>query len=165
MWISSFFERKARRGQAGFSLMELMVIVAIIAIISSLTIPSFLRWRTDAKLRGAASNLKGDLELAKMMAIRENAFVVTKFDNGGYVIFIDNGEYAADWEEDPDEFRVRNRDLPGGVSLDPATTLDQNRIRFAGRGVPDGSGDVVLANTRGNQMRVSINLLGKITLQ
>jgi len=165
MRISRLSKRNLRSRQSGFSLIELMLILAIIAIIGSLTVPAFLRWQTDARLRGAISNLKGDLELAKMMAIRENAFVVTKFENGGYVIFVDNGEYAADWEEDPDEFRVRNRALPSGISLDPATSLDQNRIRFAGRGVPDSSGDVVLANQQGNQMRVNINLLGKITLQ
>ena len=166
MWMSLFTGKNARSGQLGFSLIELMVVVAIVAIISSLTVPSFLRWRTDAKLRGAISNLKGDLELAKMMAIRENAFVVTRFkSDGNYVIFIDNGEFPGDWEEDPDEFRVRNRQLPSGISLDPATTLVQNRIRFAGRGVPDSSGDFVLANQRGNQLRVNVNLLGKITLQ
>lgn len=165
MWISRMSGRAARRGTAGFSLIELLVILAIIAIISSLTVPSFLRWRTDAKLRGAISNLKGDLELSKMLAIRENAFVVTKFEDGGYKIWIDNGEFAADWIEDPDEFRVRNRALPSGISLDPATSLVDDQIRFAGRGVPSSTGDFVLANQHGNQMRVNINILGKITLQ
>jgi type IV fimbrial biogenesis protein FimT len=166
MWMSLITGKNVRSGKAGFSLIELMVVMAVIAIIASLTIPSFLRWRTDAKLRGAISNLKGDLELAKMLAIRENAFVVTSFESdGNYVIFIDNGEFPGDWEEDPDEFRVRNRQLPSGIILDSATTLVQNQIRFAGRGVPDSSGDFVLANQRGNQMRVNVNLLGKITLQ
>jgi len=45
------------RNRRGFSLVELMVVVCIVVIIAAITTPSLLRWRTNAKLRGAAKCL------------------------------------------------------------------------------------------------------------
>ncbi len=49
---------------SGFSLIEVMIVMAIIFIIASIAMPPFLRWRTDAQFRGAASNLRGDWVLS-----------------------------------------------------------------------------------------------------
>ena len=64
------------RNNFGFTLIELLVIIAILAVLSSIGTPAFLKWRSDSKLRDAVSSLRGDLEMAKLRAMRENEFVV-----------------------------------------------------------------------------------------
>lgn len=150
---------------SGFSLIELMAVIGIITIIASLTMPPLLRWRTAAKLRGAASNLMGDLELAKIRAIRENAYVAVLLSANGYTIFVDNGEDAGDWYEDDDETCLKETKLPAGVKIKMPTAFSSDRTRFVGRGVPENSGSVTLINQKGNQKIISVNRLGKINLQ
>ena len=78
-----------RLKNSGFSFIELMVIIAIIAVISAIAIPNMIGWRASAKIRGAVSNLKADLNIAKMMAVRENKNVVLQFSANGYEAFVD----------------------------------------------------------------------------
>ena len=162
--INQLYSKKMAKDY-GFSLIEILVVIAIVGVIASIGIPSFLRARTDAKLRGAASNLKGDLELAKMRAIRENAYVVILFEESGYLIWVDNGSLSGNWEMEDDEILVRNRDLPEGVYLEMDTPFPGNLTRFVGRGVSEDDGDLVLRNNRGKEKTVNINRLGKISMQ
>ena len=149
----------------GFTLIELMVVICVIAIIASLTMPPLLRWRTDANLRGAASNLAGDLEMAKVRAIRENAYVAVLLGSNGYTIFVDNGADAGDWYEDDDEVCLRQRSMPTGVQIQMPTAFSGNRTRFAGRGVPEIWGSITIVNSRGKSKMISLNRMGRVTLQ
>jgi prepilin-type N-terminal cleavage/methylation domain-containing protein len=150
---------------SGFSLLEVMVVMAIIFIIASIATPPFLRWRTDAQLRGAASNLRGDLELAKLRAVRENSFVAVLFNANDYIIFVDNGVSAGDWVVDADEIQIRNGQLPDGVYIVVPTAIADDRTRFDGRGTAENSGTIILQNLHGKQKQISINRLGMINLQ
>ncbi len=158
-------KNKMMRKHLGFSLIEVMVVMAIIFIIASIAMPPFLRWRTDAQLRGAASNLRGDLELAKLRAVRENSFVTVLFNANDYIIFVDNGASAGDWVEDADETQIRNGQLPEGVYIVMPTALADDRTRFDGRGTAENSGTIIIQNIRGKQKKISINRLGLINLQ
>ncbi len=153
------------RKHLGFSLIEVMFAMAIICIVSSFAMPPFLRWRTDAQLRGAASNLRGDLELAKIRAMRENSLVAVAFTARNYTIWVDNGASAGDWIADIDEFELRNRQLPEGIYIVVPTALANNRTRFNGRGTAENSGTLILQNIRGSQKRISVNRLGLIDLE
>jgi len=153
----------------GFSLYELMVVVAIIAIISTIAVPNFLGSRLETKLKGAVHNLKADLNAAKMMAVRDNARVVVKFNANGYRIFVDNGSgaHAGNRSLDEDERRIRDRRLPAGVSIDLAGT-DFNGSDFTcfdERGLPDETGSVVLAACGQDQQVISLNRLGRLKIQ
>jgi type IV fimbrial biogenesis protein FimT len=94
------------RNNFGFTLIELLVIVAILAVLSSIATPAFLQWRSDAKLRDAVSSLRGDLEMAKLRAMKENEFVAVLFNTNNYLIFIDDGTgaggVAENWNRDGD---------------------------------------------------------------
>ena len=153
---------------SGLTLMEIMITIAIMAIVAAIAIPSMIRWRTSSSLRGSANNLRADLNMAKMMAVRENALVVVNFFGNRYEIFVDNGAglNAGNWNLDGDERRLRTRELPIGVSIDlGSTTFLNSRTRFNERGLPDQLGTVVLVSLNSEQNQISLNRLGHIDLQ
>jgi Tfp pilus assembly protein FimT len=129
-----------------------------------------MNWRTKSNLRGSANNLRADLNMAKMMAVRENALVVVNFFGNRYEIFVDNGAGAntGNWSRDADERGVRNRSLRPGVTIDLAsTTFAGNRTRFNERGLPDTGqlGTVVLVSSSGEQNQIGLNRLGRVDIQ
>ncbi len=166
--IGDEIKMNKRLKNSGFSFYELMVVIAIIAIISAIAIPNMFAWRADAKFRGAMANLKGDLNMAKLMAVKESAFVVVNFYADNYEIFVDNGAGAntGNWTLDADERRLRNRQLPAGVSIDLAgTDFNNDRTRFIERGLPDNLGKVVVVSSSGDQREIELNRLGRMNVQ
>ena len=49
-----------------------MITIAVLAILSAIAVPSFLDWIPKYRLKGAASDLFGNMQLAKMTAIENN---------------------------------------------------------------------------------------------
>ena len=158
--------------QNGFTIYELLTVISIIAILAVIAVPNMISWRSEAKLRGASNNLRADLQMAKLRALREKAIVVVIFTASGYRIFLDNGASAGDWNLDADESLLRNRQLPAGVTIALPTSLDppNDRTRFNGRGFPDSTtlagpgltGTVTIQNSGGSQRQITINRLGRI---
>jgi prepilin-type N-terminal cleavage/methylation domain-containing protein len=157
----------------GFTILELMVVIAILATLTAIAMPSFFSRNSQSKLSGAANNLRGDLQMAKSRAMRENAIVVVDFTPNGYTIFLDNGVNAGDWNRDADEVLLRSIQLPAGTNIVLPTTFNppNNRTRFNGRGFPDSAtltgvgmiGTVKIQNSNGRQRQIILNRLGRIT--
>jgi prepilin-type N-terminal cleavage/methylation domain-containing protein len=142
------------RRMEGFSLVELMMVICVLALISAIATPSLLNWRSNAKLRGAASNLKGDMELARLKAIQVNDTVVIHFTTNGYKIF----------KDDAGEALYGARTLPAGVNVDLGkTTFAGLSARFKGRGTAR-AGTAVLVNDKGTKKKVIVSPLGRITI-
>jgi type IV fimbrial biogenesis protein FimT len=155
--------------KSGFTLMELMVVIALLAIISAIGAPSFINWRNEAKLRDAVSLLRGDIEMAKLRAVRENDFVAVVFNANGYTVFVDDGAgggVRGNWASDGTEQGLRNRQLPAGVTIDvaDASMFANDRTRFNGRGRIGNQG-VVTFNAAGRQRTLDMNnRFGRITI-
>ena len=161
---------------SGFTAFELAVSMAIMAVIAALVLPPYLHWLRGHRLRGAVTNLMGDLEMAKIRAIRENNFVVVSFENNRYTIFVDNGQpgpsaTAGDFFP-TGEVIVKTRTLPAGVSFDLADMafdtpagVNDDTTRFNGRGLPDkvdSSNKIPLMNKSGKRS-ITINRLGHLS--
>jgi Tfp pilus assembly protein FimT len=150
---------------------ELAVTMAIVGIFATVTTPSFLSWLTAHRLRGAAINLVADLEMAKIRAIRENTFVAVNFATDKYEIFIDDGAgggVAGDWNRTAGERLVLDRFLPAGVSVSLAgITLDQKRVRFTSRGLPDNvlNSELIPLVNRAGHKDIWLNRLGRVWSQ
>ena len=166
-------EIKMIRKNSGFTALELATTIAIVAVIAALAMPPYLRWNRTRRLEGAVVNLTSDLEMAKMRAIRENAFVVVQFGANSYSMFLDTGDGAGgppNWNQDTGERRILNRRMPSGVQIDTGSLsfpTFNDKMRFNARGIPPDilAPEIIpVANTvKGRQ--VSINRLGFVNVQ
>jgi len=153
------------RKNAGFTILELMVVIAIIAVVSAIAVPNMIGWRDRAKLKGAFENLRGDLQWAKIRAIRDHDNVSVVFEPGRYEI------------NDAAGLTIRSRQLAGGVVLNLSGStiplnpdnLSQLMTLFDTRGRCQRNsanqptdGLLVLEDSTGEQRRISINPLGQI---
>ena len=161
------------RKVSGITALELMTTIAIAAVIATFVLPPYLKWNRNRRLEGAVVNLTADLEMAKMRAIRENAFVVVEFGPKSYNMFLDTGDGLGgppNWSRDADELRVLNREMPAGVQIDTGSLsfpAFSNKARFNGRGIPPdivGPEAVPIANAVKSRL-ITINRLGFITVQ
>jgi Tfp pilus assembly protein FimT len=147
----------------GFTFIELVMVISILFLISAIAAPSILRWRSGAKLRGAASNLKSDMELAKLKAIQVNDTVVVHFTENGYQVFKDDGPPSGLYDDGEDLYG--DRTLPAGVKIDlDKTNFDDESARFKGRGTAD-PGSAVLVNNKGAEKTLTVSGLGRITVK
>jgi prepilin-type N-terminal cleavage/methylation domain-containing protein len=154
----------------GLTIFEILVVMAILAIVSTFVVPCMLSWRSGARFRGALDNLRGDLEMAKARAIRENNFVTILFlTDKRYEVFVDNGAGGAltgDGSRDGEELLLVDRELPVGVNIDlPDTSFGTlgSRTGFNGRGHCIAAGHTLLRNDKGEATKVTLSRLGQIT--
>ena len=156
------------KSSKGFSLLEMIIIIAVIAILVTLAVPSMVGQRQNAILKDTVSMIRGDLEMARSWAIRENACVPVIFSADGYTVFVDNGSgggVAKNWVRDGDERILCNRKLPAGTQIDlTQTTFTAHRTRFNGKGYSANNGILTLLSASGKSATVDMNnRFGRIT--
>jgi Tfp pilus assembly protein FimT len=119
--------------------------------------PNVISWRSNAQLRGAAGNLKGDLELCKAKAVRERSPVTVTFLATHYEL-----TYT---DKDGNLRTLRKRKLPGDVRVDlDKTNFTNDKTSFNGRGRTQ-AGRAVLVNKKGRQKDIIVSDLGRIRIE
>jgi Tfp pilus assembly protein FimT len=151
----------------GLTAFELSVTIAIMAVIASISLPPYFQWWRTSRMQHTVSNLTADIEMAKTRAIRENAFVVIKFNNGSYTIFVDDNK---DWDPNTGEHVLLDRILPAGVFIDTANLTFSpfnDKLRFNSRGMSPEivSEKKIGVNQASINREVTINRLGNINVQ
>jgi prepilin-type N-terminal cleavage/methylation domain-containing protein len=149
------------RKSNGFTLIELMVAIAIFAIMVSVALPSFMNQRRQTMLRDAISMIRGDLEMARSQAIRENGPVAVLIREDGYGIFVDNGADGGikeNWVRDGGEKQLCTRNLSNGLKIDlNQVTFDGKRTQFNGRGYVGNAGVLVVVDADGKSATLDMN--------
>ena len=77
------------RKNSGFTLMELIVVIVVLFILAVISVPIFLSWLPEYRLRSAADDLYAHLQHAKMQAIRNNNNWAVQFveSSNSYTIY------------------------------------------------------------------------------
>jgi len=150
-------------------MLELMIVIGIIAIISAVAVPALFNWLPGYRVRAAVRDLKSDMVLARLRAVRENANVAMVFNTGGnsYTIFVDNGAgggVAGNWVQDGGEVLVKPQVVvPNGVAMYEASYAFGNpRCSFNGRGLPNGGGHVYMSSTGNDFWGIVLSLVGNV---
>jgi prepilin-type N-terminal cleavage/methylation domain-containing protein len=69
-------------GQRGYSLVEMLVVVAMIGIFSLVTVPQFMTFYRQAKIRASIRQFNGHLRGARQLAITKNVQAAISFAPG-----------------------------------------------------------------------------------
>ncbi len=75
--------------RTGYSMVELMVVMVLFVLVAAFAIPNVAGVMPRYRLKEAARGLYGDMQLAKMTAVKEGAPCTVEFTNSGYEIFLD----------------------------------------------------------------------------
>ena len=155
-----------RLDESGFSLIELVVVIAMVAIISAIAIPNMIGWRGERQLRGAVNNLLGNLQLARMQAIREAETVSILFAAGNpatYSIFVDPNKNGS---QDAGERTLRDVTLPRGVAIQAASFSGGVAwMNYNTKGMPDKCRSVTMRNSAGTQLKLVVNKIGRLRIE
>ena len=157
----------------GFTLLEVVVVMGLLAIGATIAVWSINSILPDMRLKAAARNLKSDMQMARLTAIRHNTFIVSEFDtdHNSYTIFIDDGgedgTKANNYSQDPGETTIKSIRIHPHLNMFRAKFGSvAGKFAFNSRGAIDGlAGGVYMHNEIKKYRGVAVSRIGKITIK
>jgi type IV fimbrial biogenesis protein FimT len=124
-----------RHRQSGISLIEIMVSVGILGVLMALGMPAFQTWIQNTQIRVASEAVFNGMQTARNEAIRRNAAVQFKLDNGT------TSQWRVNLFNDPDGTPLQFRAAEEGSvnAMIAPTPADADTVTFSalGRVVPN----------------------------
>jgi len=155
---------------SGFSLVELIVTVIIIGILASVTIGGITSYVPNYRLDSAAQQLRGDMQMCKMAAVRNSTQCYMEFvESGGG----GSGKYKACLSKDTscsgDKIirgeNLDNEDYDGVELKDAGFSSGDPEVIFDGRGLPNWNGSVMLKTDQGKNRTITVSKTGRIKIK
>jgi prepilin-type N-terminal cleavage/methylation domain-containing protein len=165
-------------GNIGFTLMELIVTLSIIGILCTIAVPAFSSWLPEYNLKSAVRELYSNMQLARMMSVK---------NNNNYRVIFNTGENASYRIVKPDGTTERNvsfinYDKSGGIGYgggkatksatssggsipSDGVSYQYNKLSFNPRGLGSGIGYTYLCNRNGTAYAVGSWISGIIVIR
>lgn len=159
--------------QAGVTLVELMMVATIIAVIAAVAIPNYSRATARATLKQSLTELHGNLNMARMVAMNRNTTVTVTLSlvNGRVTAtFTDPNNTSAQCLADTRRCVLSTQTMPSEVAsvagtLGGIAQVLPVAINFNSLGLLVGAGtsiqSVRLTNTKGTTFEIQITPAGK----
>lgn len=139
-------------GRAGFSMIELLTALVIVSVVMALAVPAMSRGLSSYRTEAAVEQVRNDLMLARMTAIRSGRSASLRISGSSYTVTVDTGTTPG---------VIRRVDL-AGKDLMVTVTAASPTITFDSRGmVRAGSGTVKIAR-QGKTDSLTISPVGRI---
>ena len=106
-----------RHPDRGFSLVEMLIVVAIVAVMAAVALPNIGQYIRNYRIKGAATEVAGELEVARSKAIMTNT------NNGVSFVVVDRDSYRFVQEDLLPQ--VAAGTLPAGSQRSPLKNLPQ----------------------------------------
>ena len=149
---------------AGFTLIEGLVTIAVIGLLASIAIPAFTSFLDKYRLRGVTDILSGDLQWARMEAVRNNQKVYVNFSTG------------SNWCYGMNMNTTCSCATAGSCTLKQVSAADYKDVTLTSssfttdpyfdpqRGLASSSGAATFQSLQGKQAEVTISLLGMLNV-
>lgn len=141
-----------------FTLIELLLVILIISILSFTLLPHFNSTFTFIKLKNTAKRIIQLLKYAQEQAISEG--IILEF-------FINNEERIYGITHRDQNKPIRKYKIPDQIFIEQKESLGKTQFKDKIKFYPDGRIDKALIriyNKKGQELRISIAITGKITL-
>lgn len=138
--------------ERGFTIIELMVALVVVAILAVVAAPGFGEYFAAQRVKGAAEELLGDLQFARMESVQKNAQVTVAMSGSGYTI--SRGATT-----------VKTVNLGSGTSVSGGSTLQAVFDPVRAMATITNGPSVTLANTGTSRtLRVDVNAMGRVNI-
>lgn len=139
-----------RRGEKGVTLIEIAVVMAIVAIMGVFMAPAIGEWIGNYRIRQAARDIASTLQEAKMQTIAERTTL-----------------YRVDFSATNDTYQLLPggslTHVPRGVDIETGSAAS---VSFSPDGTsPSGTSTITVKNEDGKQYDVTVNSVGRISIQ
>ena len=173
MQTSLSYSAAAGDGQGGLSFVELLIVLVIMGILTSIAVVGLRSLGPTSSLNRATSELRVNMEHAKMIAVQESTPCLVEFNPGG-----SPGSYKACLDEDDDQNCDSEEEVVlqqsfahySGIRLQSAGFTNGEKIRFntlgeAGSISGFSMGTVNCTNKLGEIRSVVLSSTGRIEVR
>lgn len=145
--------------ERGYSLTEILAVVAFTAVISSIAVPNLVTLSTEYQLVSTANQIGFDISRTRMKAVGENIFCRIRASTtaGSHRYWIERSDNGVDYA-----MVGTPTYLPKGISfrIIPPQLPSFNRM-----GIGTTSTAITVENRIGQAKTVSVNVLGRVSVQ
>lgn len=146
------------RESAGYTLAEVLTAVGLAAILSGIALPNFYSLNSSYQLLSAARTVGFAISHSRMESVGQDVYCRMRFANAA-----GGGQYWEERSSDGVNYVVEGvvAQLPPGLSFGLPEVLPS----FNPQGLGLGTSTITVAGSSGQSKTITVNALGKVTVQ
>lgn len=164
--------KNSAKNDLGFTILEIVVVTVLLSIGAAVSAWSLNQVLPGLRLKSAIRDLKSDMQMARIAAIRQNTFVTIAFNVAGdsYTLFFDNGggdvTKVGNLVQDAGEPTIKTVQMHPMVDMTNTAFGAATDAMFNAIGTSASvSGRVVMKNDKDGYRSVTCSRIGSLQIQ